>query len=63
MSRDVDAVFEAIERWETSQLIDADTANTLRRDTRESAEAGTRRLGQYVLAGTAAAVALIAGGV
>ena len=62
MSRDVDAVFEAIERWEVSQLIDAGTANALRLETRESAEIGTRRLVQYVLAGTAAAVALIAGG-
>ena len=63
MSRDVDAVFEAIERWEASRLIDAGTANALRLEARESAEIGTRRLVQYVLAGTAAAVALIAGGV
>jgi hypothetical protein len=63
MSRDVDAVFEAIERWEHSRLIDPDTANTLRRETQESAEVGTRRLVQYVLAGTAAVVTLIAGGV
>lgn len=63
MSRDVDAVFEAIERWEISQLIDAGTANALRLETQESAELGTRRLVQYVLAGTAAAVALIASGV
>jgi hypothetical protein len=63
MSRDVDAVFEAIERWEHSRLIDPETANSLRRETQESAEVGTRRLVQYVLAGTAAVVTLIAGGV
>lgn len=63
MSRDADAVFEAIERWERDRLIDADTARTLRREVEESAEVGTRRLAQYALAATAAAVTLIAGGV
>lgn len=63
MSRDVDAVFEAIDRWERSRLLDPDTAKTLRRETQESAEVGTRRLVQYVLAGTAAVVTLLAGGV
>ena len=63
MSRDVDAVFEAIDRWERSGLVDPATAHTLRADTQASAEVGTRRMVQYVLAATAATIALIAGGV
>lgn len=63
MSRDADAVFEAIDRWERSALIDAETARALRREAEETAEAGTRRLSQYVLAATAGTVLLIAGGV
>jgi len=63
MSRDVDAVFEAIDRWERDRLIDSETAQALRQEAEESAEVGTRRLSQYALAGTAAAVTLIAGGV
>jgi len=63
MSRDVDAVFEAIDRWERDRLIDSETAQALRHEAEESAEVGTRRLSQYALAATAAAVTLIAGGV
>ena len=63
MSRDVDAVFEAIERWERSGLVDTATAKALRAETQTSAEVGTRRMVQYVLAATAATIALIAGGV
>lgn len=63
MSRDVDAVFEAIDRWERSGLVDPALAGALRSDTQTSAEVGTRRMVQYVLAATAATIALIAGGV
>jgi hypothetical protein len=63
MSRDVDAVFEAIDRWERSGLVDTATARALRTDTQVSSEAGTRRMVQYVLAASAATIALIAGGV
>jgi hypothetical protein len=63
MSRDIDAVFEAIERWERAGLLDDSTAAALRVETEASAEVGTRRLAQYALSGSAAAVALIAGGV
>jgi len=63
MSRDVDTVFEALDRWERTALIDRETAGALRRETEQEAEAGTRRLSQYVLAGTAGVVLLIAGGV
>lgn len=62
MSRDIDAVFEALDRWERRGLLDEDTARTLRRAAEEDAEASTRRLSQYVLASTAGIVLLIAGG-
>lgn len=62
MARDVDAVFEAIDRWERGALIDADVATRLRREAETAAEESTRRLSQYALAGTAGAVLLIAGG-
>lgn len=56
-------MFEAIDRWEQSGLVDTATARALRADTQVSAEVGTRRMVQYVLAATAAAVALTAGGI
>lgn len=63
MSRDLDAVLEAIERWERNGLLDPSTAQALRLESQTSAEVGTRRLAQYALAATAAAITLIAGGV
>src|SRR5690606_4895591 len=51
MARDVDAVFEAIDRWERGALIDADVATRLRREAETAAEESTRRLSQYALAG------------
>ena len=39
MSRDVDTVFEAIDRWERTALIDRETASALRRETEQEGEA------------------------
>jgi len=63
VSRDVDPVLAAIDRWEDAGLVDVDLARRLRTDVAEDASAGTRRLSQYVLAATGGAVLLIAGGV
>jgi uncharacterized membrane protein len=63
MSRSGRGVLEAISRWERKTLIPEDLAGVLRHEVRETAEEGTARLAQYVLAGTAAVVLLIASGV
>ncbi len=63
MSRSGRGVFEAISRWERKALIHEDLAGVLRREVRETSEESTARLAQYVLAGTAAVVLLIASGV
>jgi len=63
MTRDADAVLEAIDRWEDAGLIDETAARRLRADVAQASSAGTRRLSQYLLAGTGGAVLLIAGGV
>lgn len=63
MSFEVEAVLAAIDRWEEGGLIDPTTAAKLRNESEEAASVGTRRLSQYVLAGTAGVVLLIAGGV
>ena len=63
MSREVEAVYEAIERWADELLIDDDTATKLRLEAAQHASEGTRRLSQYLLAATGGAVLLIAGGV
>jgi hypothetical protein len=63
MSKESNAVFEAIDRWEDAGLIDGDLARKLRSETEREADAGTRRLSQYLLAATGGAVVLIAGGV
>lgn len=57
------AVFEALERWEQKALITPELADRLRQESADAAEAGTARLSQYVVAGTAAIVTLIAAGV
>ncbi len=56
-------LYEAIDGWERSGLIDTDTAARLRVDVSQDASAGTRRLSQYLLAATGGVVLLIAGGV
>ena len=63
MSKEADVVFEAISRWEDAGLIDDALARKLRTEATSEADAGTRRLSQYVLAATAGAVVLLAGGV
>lgn len=63
MSRDADAVYAAIDRWQGGLLIDDKTAAILREETATHSSAGTRRLSQYVLAATGGLVLLIAGGV
>lgn len=63
MSREADAILEAIDRWLDAGLIDEDVAKKLRGDTLREASAGTRRLSQYLLAATGGTVLLIAGGV
>lgn len=62
MSRDTDAVHEAIARWEAAGLVHAETAEKLRAEASGQASAGMRRLSQYVLAGTGGVVLLMAGG-
>jgi uncharacterized membrane protein len=57
------SVLEAIRRWEEEGLVDAPLSARLRAEVAESSEAGTRRLFQYVLAATGAALLLIAAGV
>ena len=59
----MNAVFEAIRRWEEQNLVDKELADTLRGEVEQSSAAVTQRLFQYVLAGTGAVVLLIAGGV
>lgn len=61
MSKDRDALFEAIDRWERSALVDGETAGRLRADVAAQAAAQSTRLSQYVLAFTGAAVLVIAG--
>lgn len=63
MSRDHDAVLAAIERWQSTSTIDADTAARLRAVENAYAEASSSRTSQYVLAITGSIVLLIAGGV
>lgn len=63
MSQVSRSVFEAIERWEDKALITHDFADRLKREVVDAAEAGTVRLSQYIVAGTAAVVTLIAAGV
>ena len=63
MSRESHHVFEAIDRWKDAGLIDDALADELRAETASEADAGTRRLSQYVLAATGGVVVLIAGGV
>jgi hypothetical protein len=63
MSRDVHAVFEAIDRWAEGMLIDEVTAAKLREDVTRHASSGTRRLSQYLLATSGGAVLLIAAGI
>jgi hypothetical protein len=63
MSREVDTILAAIDRWVDAGLIDEMVASKLRTETAREASSGTRRLSQYVLAVTGGAVLLIAGGV
>lgn len=63
MSRRSGAVFESIQRWRDKALISEELAETLRQEVDASAQAGTARLTQYVVAATGAAVLLIAAGV
>jgi hypothetical protein len=63
VSRDSDAIYEAIDRWVDAGLVDESLARTLRAEVAGEAEVGTRRLAQYVLAVTGGAVVLLAGGV
>jgi uncharacterized membrane protein len=63
LSQDARPVHAAIDRWETRGLVPPELAERLRRDVDEASHAGTARLGQYVLAATAAVVLLIAAGV
>lgn len=62
MSRDTDAVQRAIDRWEEALLVDAETAERLRREATQHAGSGTRRLSQYLLATTGGVALLLAGG-
>ncbi|MEQ1855048.1 MAG: hypothetical protein ABL963_01180 [Longimicrobiales bacterium] len=63
MRQEAHRLYEAIDRWERSGLIDADTASRLRVDVSHEASAGTLRLSRYLLAVTGGVVLLIAGGV
>lgn len=63
MSQVPGSVFEAIERWEGKALITHELADRLKGEVVDAAEAGTLRLSQFIVAGTAAVVTLIAGGV
>ncbi|NJD17953.1 MAG: hypothetical protein FIA95_01525, partial [Gemmatimonadetes bacterium] len=56
------AVSEALERWEEKALLTPEVAARLREEAAEASVAGTARLGQYVVAATAAVVTVIAGG-
>jgi len=62
MSDAPSAVHAAIDRWEEAGLVSPELAARLRADTEEDAAEGSRRLSQYVIAGTAATVLLLAGG-
>lgn len=62
MSRDVDSVHEAIDRWVASRLIDPGLAASLRAEAADHAATGTKRLSQYLVATAGAAVLLIASG-
>lgn len=62
MAQDGRQVFQAIERWEDKALIDQELAARLREEVTESAEAGTARMTQYLVAATGAVVLLIAAG-
>ncbi len=63
MSEESRPVHEAIDRWEARGLVPPELAARLREDVDEASDAGTARMGQYVVAGTAAVVLLIAAGV
>jgi hypothetical protein len=52
MSREVDTILAAIDRWVDAGLIDEMVASKLRTETAREASSGTRRLSQYVLAVT-----------
>lgn len=56
------AVSEALERWVEKALIPPELARRLREEAGQASVAGTARLGQYVVAATAAVVTVIAGG-
>jgi hypothetical protein len=62
MAQDGRQVYEAIERWEDKALIDRELAARLRDEVAESAEVGTARMTQYLVAATGAVVLLIASG-
>lgn len=57
------SVFAALERWEQKALVSPELAERLRHEVVEAAEAGTARLSQFLVAGAAAVVLVIAGGV
>lgn len=63
MSKGDGAIHDAIGRWESERLIDADLAVRLRTEVSQHAEVTSRRLSQYVLAATGAVLLLLAGGV
>lgn len=63
MNKGDGAVHEAIGRWESDGLIDADLGARLRAEVSGHAEVTSRRLSQYVLAATAAVLLVLAGGV
>ena len=55
-------VHAAIERWQEKALITPELGDRLRQEVAESAEAGTTRMTQYVVATTGAVILLIAAG-
>ncbi|MHB1191714.1 MAG: hypothetical protein ACYC6F_01595 [Longimicrobiales bacterium] len=55
------AVSEALERWEEKALITPELARRLRHEAADASVSATARLGQYVVAATAAIVTVIAG--
>jgi hypothetical protein len=63
VAQDGRQVHQAIERWEDKALVSPELASRLREEVRESAEAGTARVTQYIIASTGAVVLLIAAGV
>jgi len=63
LSQESRPVHEAIDRWEARGLVPHELAQRLREDADEASHAGTARMSQYVVAGTAAVVLLIAAGV